>query len=461
MSLTPSDWAMNEFSTAVLGHWARNRRAAAVASSILTAQGGSIPKACGTLSASKGCYRLLNNDFISHDSLLSGHIDKTIERASRRNSVVAIEDGTSLSFPKTRGTQGLGPITTDMVTPGLLVHTTLLVDRENLETLGVAAQEVWARSWQPAPKKETSEQRKNRNRESEAWARGCEDLKKSFSKLDHRPTVTYLMDREGDIYEAMQRVLKAEYHFVIRATHSRKLAEPKDDISYSFEAALTAPILGLRRVQVPRRANAPAREAWLTLRATHLSILPPRSIGRKGKNLELSMVVAMEEGEMPENQRLQWVLLTDWPVTSYEDAVWVVDTYKLRWRIEEFHMGLKTGCGCEEVQFDHATTIKNYLALASIVSWKLLSLRDAARTNDPLPVDLLSPVALKLLHAHDKKLPLNPTSCDVLHAIARLGGFLSRKSDGEPGWRTLWLGYRRLQEWETAAELFKKIGFST
>ena len=30
--------------------------------------------------------------------------------------------------------------------------------------------------------------------------------------------------------------------------------------------------------------------------------------------------------------------------------------------------------------------------------------------------------------------------------VARLGGFLARKSDGEPGWQTLWEGWQQLQQ---------------
>ncbi|MBP5976460.1 hypothetical protein HW132_27965 [Brasilonema sp. CT11] len=34
----------------------------------------------------------------------------------------------------------------------------------------------------------------------------------------------------------------------------------------------------------------------------------------------------------------------------------------------------------------------------------------------------------------------------ALRAIARLGGFIGRKSDGPPGWQTLWRGWNRLQD---------------
>jgi hypothetical protein len=33
------------------------------------------------------------------------------------------------------------------------------------------------------------------------------------------------------------------------------------------------------------------------------------------------------------------------------------------------------------------------------------------------------------------------TNRDFLRGVARLGGFLARKSDGEPGWLTIWKGW--------------------
>jgi hypothetical protein len=38
-----------------------------------------------------------------------------------------------------------------------------------------------------------------------------------------------------------------------------------------------------------------------------------------------------------------------------------------------------------------------------------------------------------------------PKLNEVLRLIARLGGFLGRKGDGEPGARTIWLGLREVQ----------------
>ena len=39
-----------------------------------------------------------------------------------------------------------------------------------------------------------------------------------------------------------------------------------------------------------------------------------------------------------------------------------------------------------------------------------------------------------------------PTLREAIRMVAILGGFLARKSDGEPGTQTLWLGLQRLDD---------------
>jgi hypothetical protein len=443
-------WAAREFEHATLGDWRRNVRAAKVASAMASSPGRSIPKVCGRWAATKGCYRMLSNRKITHAGLLEGHAVATIARARTRCEVVAIEDGTSLSFPADANIEGLGPISPSASTKGILVHSTLLLDGATGETLGVTGQEVWVRPERSQAKKERPDQRKKRDRESDAWAKGTEELVRKLERV----ALTCVMDREGDIYEALTRIRKAGAGFVIRGVHNRKLAEEIEGAAYSLDAASAGTVLGTCTVTVPRRAAIAERQATLTLRATPMRVLPPRNISRKGEPIALTVVVAREEdGAAPDGQRLNWVLLTDRTVLNRDDAIKVVNTYKLRWRIEEFHMGLKTGCGCEDVQFAECTTLQNYLALATVTAWRVLSLRDAARARMPLPADAISAVALELLKRFDPKLPTNPEAYDVMRAVARLGGFLSRKGDGEPGWRSIWSGYQRLREWEFAASL--------
>jgi hypothetical protein len=42
-------------------------------------------------------------------------------------------------------------------------------------------------------------------------------------------------------------------------------------------------------------------------------------------------------------------------------------------------------------------------------------------------------------------------------AVARLGGFIGRKSDGMPGWQTIWRGWQRLMWMSEGLENFKQL----
>jgi hypothetical protein len=54
----------------------------------------------------------------------------------------------------------------------------------------------------------------------------------------------------------------------------------------------------------------------------------------------------------------------------------------------------------------------------------------------------------------DVRQPVTPRLNEVLRLIARLGGFLGRKGDGEPGAKAIWLG---LKEVHVAARTLQKL----
>ena len=74
-----------------------------------------------------------------------------------------------------------------------------------------------------------------------------------------------------------------------------------------------------------------------------------------------------------------------------------------------------------------------------------------ARTDPSLPcTQFLSEQEQKVLalKAQSKGTPPKEPSCiaDALVCIAKLGGYLARKSDGPPGTLVLWRGWKRLMD---------------
>ena len=93
------------------------------------------------------------------------------------------------------------------------------------------------------------------------------------------------------------------------------------------------------------------------------------------------------------------------------------------------------------------------LGFLAVVSVRLLQLRAEARRDPDAPADE-DPATITLL-ARALAVPREElvTRRGFHRGVARLGGFLARRGDGEPGWQTLWLGAQRLVLMLLGAEL--------
>ena len=142
---------------------------------------------------------------------------------------------------------------------------------------------------------------------------------------------------------------------------------------------------------------------------------------------------------------LEWMLLTDADIETFEEAHEVALQYQARWLVEEFHKGLKTGLGAERLQLEAGQRLKAMISMMSVVATRLLALREDSRErpNDPAQSAGLSAVELQVLSKVLKR--QLKTVQDVILALGRLGGHMNRKSDGLPGWQALWEGMNMLQ----------------
>jgi len=127
----------------------------------------------------------------------------------------------------------------------------------------------------------------------------------------------------------------------------------------------------------------------------------------------------------------------------------VIDWYEYRWIIEEYHKGMKTGCGVEQLQFTSEDRLQPMIALLSVVTLTLLNLRDASRRPDAkirLATEIISLDYVRVLSGWRHKQQRDDwTIHDFFFALARLGGHQNRKSDKQPGWLVLWRGWTTLQ----------------
>jgi hypothetical protein len=365
-----------------------------------------------------------------------------------------IHDTTELDFTSHRALRGRGPL--GPTGPdgkgggrGLLQHNSLAISPDG-QLLGLAYQQLLPRK--PAPPQETPAQRRKRQRESRLWQQGIE----AVGKPPEGCVWIDVADCGGDIFDAMHAARQLGHHFLIRAAQDRKvLVGPLETACATYLRSharqLTPQAHGT--VAIASKGGRPGREARVALAAAPLWVCPPWPESKRADaRLPLQVwVQRVWEPQPPAGvEPLEWVLISSLPVETDADLRQRQAWYALRWpTAEEFHQVEKTGCGVEQLRFETAEAMAPMVALLSVVAVRIIQLRDAERHRPEAPASEVASVVERQLVAAKTPGDLSAATMTVrqfVHGVARLGGFLGRRGDGSPGWKTLWRGYQRLQD---------------
>jgi hypothetical protein len=438
-------WATQEVGHAELGDARLSKRLVKMVEDLAGQPEASVPQACGDWAATKGAYGFWDNAKVKPDSILSAHKQRTVDRLQGKDTILAIQDTTDLDFTHHPGTEGLGHLDRPWL-QGLKVHSCLAVSIEGVPQ-GFIYQEAWARDPKTLGKKHKRRQLETKDKESQRW---LDTLSASEEAIPGDIDVITIADREADIYDFFAHPRREGSHLLVRIAYNRRV---EHEAKYLWDAVGESPVLGEVTVELCRKGDQPPREATLTIRIASLSICPPQN--RKDRSslpsIPVYMVLAEEENPPPGVKPVCWLLLATFPVKTFQDAVRCVKYYSYRWLIERYHFVLKSGCGLEKLQLETAERIHRALATYCIVSWRLLWLTYEARENPDSPCDrVLEAYEWQSLYCVTHRTPIPPATPPSLHDavlwIAKLGGFLCRKSDGEPGVKTIWRGLRRLHD---------------
>ena len=443
-------WADAEMQTLDLGDQRRERRVVRMIEQFAASPGASIPKACGNPGDVKATYRALGSEKISAEEIRLAHARATVERVRGLKRAYLLQDTASVDFSTRPGIQGLGTLENRWLR-GLLLHTGLLVSPAGVP-LGILHQQTWARPEEELGKKHTRRERPIEEKESFRWLEMV-DAAESLLPLDLE--VWVVGDREADIFELLAMLRRPCMELVVRVTQDRRVES--EDGKTLREAVERAPVLGKVKVALPRSRKRKKRNAKLEVQACSLEIEPPRHHRDREQYspVPVNVVRVREKGTVPEGEEpVEWVILTTVPVQSLAQALEVVEAYAQRWKVERYHYVLKSGCRIEDLQLESADRIDRALAIYNVVAWRLLYMTYVARMEPDLPCTAVLEDdewrALFLIGAA-RALPEQPPSVrEAVRMIARLGGFLGRKSDGEPGVQALWTGLRRLMDFTLA-----------
>lgn len=452
--LSAEEWAVQQWGTARLGDVRRNRVAVELGRQMVANPAASLAQQMGSWRKLKAAYRLLNNKAVSLAALLEPHRQQTLEQAGEQAVVLFPEDTTELDYTAHPSKQGLGPIG-DGKGRGMLLHTTLAVVPDQRQLLGVAHAEVVLR--QPAPKPRPK------------WTRTPEGRVWQTSVLAVGPPPpgvrwVHVSDRGGDVYEYWWLCRVQQKDFLSRVFRNRRLARSETaDEGCLLDNARQLPQQPQSAYEVPvaKTKKLPARRAQVVLSWGEVRIAPPQQAPADVQAfgpLQAWVVRAWEPAPPPKAKPVEWILLTSCPVTTLAQAQQMVAWYTCRWLCEDFHQCLKTGLRIERSQLDDGADVQRLLGFAIPVAAFLLQLRQQVRHVPEVPAHThLDPLLVRLLAGHLKQDAASMSVSDFWRGVAQLGGHLGRRSDGMPGWRTLWQGYRTLATWADGARLASRF----
>ena len=103
-------------------------------------------------------------------------------------------------------------------------------------------------------------------------------------------------------------------------------------------------------------------------------------------------------------EAIEWFLLTTLPLQSVEQALKCVKWYCLRWRIEDWHRVLKSGCNAESLANKTAERLKRAVAIKLVIAWRIMLMTLLGRETPELPAEVMfSDLEIKVLNAYSKK----------------------------------------------------------
>jgi len=467
------EWAKQEFGTVELGDKRFRDRLIKIAEDRSKRPDVSYLEAAGgDRSAAKGYYYFIDSSrkTLDPEVLLSTHRERTIERIMAHETVLVVQDTTDLNFSTRHHTEGLGMIGTNQTgaqSLGLKLHTSLALTTDGLP-LGVLKSVCYAPE-RKGKKGEQSVGRPIEEKKSFRWLEGYRDCVEVAKKATKTRFLS-VMDREGDIFELFldAEPTRKRVGVLVRAKHNRCLEGRERKLFEELKASQnTAQI----EVMIPRQRwkkakrkkpeqkGMPARKCLLTISFQEVTFRSTRSDLRSKKPVTLWGVYAREENPPPGAEQIEWLLLTTEPVRTPDEAARILDLYTRRWRIEEWHRVLKSGCKVQEHQNETAERLKRVIAIDAVLAWRIQLMTLLGREVPELPCTVFfDEWEVNVLEAIEeqkgkrgKKPPFNLGDAIIL--VAKQGGYLARRSDPPPGTQCIWKGILHLNNLATGYRL--------
>lgn len=403
----------------------------------------SIRRISPSRSVQKALYRFLNNSKVSEQVL----IDELCGRSSslcHDRDVLCIQDTTEMNFfsqaQRVKENSGLGRLDGHKPSLGFKMHSSLMLDAISGDILGFSDIKLWhrpldmpdrrARKYQTLPIEQ---------KESYKW---IETAVKSKERLKAARSITFVEDREGDIYEQLSSIASDNVHYIIRSKANRNTI----DGMKIWDLLAKQKAIGGYSIKLPTDHRRGRKKVEIALKVRYVEVSVTKG-SHKGSGIypasvPLTVIEAYEEVK----DGISWILLTTHQVKKFDDAYRIIEWYSQRWMVEQVHRVLKSkGFQIEDSELESGWAIRKLCILMLSALLRIFQMNLAySEPEGGQPIEeVFSKEEIQCLKTVNgklqgvtSKLKNNNDSSRLKWAtwiIARLGGWKGYDSQGPPG----------------------------
>jgi hypothetical protein len=455
MDIHPSNFVVNY--DGLLKDVRLERRGKKLWNSLSLTPCSSIRRISSTAAEQRANLRFLNNERVTEQALTE-EASRRMAKLSEGRHLLCIQDTCEISLLAHQGRlkpdSGLGRSDNSEAGDCFKLHPGLVLDAPTMNPLGFSHIKVFHRPDQMPLKNQRNYSRQPiEDKESYKW---LEVAQASKQVLQTAASVTFIEDREGDIYEQFARIPEGSVHLLIRSRSNRKLSNG----TTLYEQVASQAVAGTYTVNVPtdKRKGQYRRKATLELRFMKCEIQCPANLRSKGYPSSLPVTcIAVKEIDSAAANPIDWKLLTTHSIDDFSQALQMVQWYSSRWNIEQlFRLMKKQGFGIESTQLESGWSIRKLAVMQLTAVLKILQMHIAY--NQPEGGQPIEEVfdgeqieALHLLNARLQGKTLKQQNRNdpaktkwATWIVARLGGWKGYDSQGPPGVIVLKRGLNRL-----------------
>lgn len=456
-------WAEEEFGHADLGDRRRTRRLTSMAAQAALFPSGKVSEVFQVDAQRQGAYDFLESPHVDAAAIIEAMGLASACRCAKELYVFVAIDGSSLTLTDHNRSKDFGAVGTHgRGTRGLKVVCGLAVDAHGVP-IGLTSMQWWARDQK---QKEDSAKRKLHEKELGYWANTITETSERLAMAAPGCCAWYQLDREADAWQLLLHLSANGHWFTARGKANRRIVSETGASRYVLdELSRPSARRGSFSLWLSAQPGRTERVARMSAYVAPVTLSLRDEWNKRWRALPLYAVRILETSSVPAGEdRIDWLLYTNHPVHTLEDARLVAYGYTQRWRIEDFFRTWKTGqCNVESTQLQGTQQVKIWGSMLAAIAARTERLKHLARSQPDLPAteELATHEveALVLLKRKRKKkneqIPDGiPPIALAVQWIAELGGYTGKSSGGPPGSVTISRGLERLAP---AAEMLRVL----